>query len=296
MKKSIGEKIFDKFNIIIMAFLCVIFIYPYLNQVAISLNDGADTMLGGITIFPRKFTWVNYEAIIKNQDILRAFVLTALVALIHTGFTVVICLGAAYGAHKKDMPFRNAIIWFLLIPGYIPVGAIPVFILYRHLHLLNNVLVFIIPGMFTFYNMVVIRSYLDGLPDGLEEAAYVEGANEMQILFKIILPLCMPVLATIALWTIVGSWNSWTPTLYYVNDRKLYQLQYVIMQLIKQSETIQKMTTEAAITGTDVSNVQPTSESIKSAAIIFSTLPIVMSYPFLQKYFVKGITVGAVKG
>lgn len=295
MKKSLGERVFDIFNVFLMIFLCVIFIYPYLNQLAISLNDGADTMMGGLTIFPRKFTWVNYRAIVTNDDILRAVVLTASVTIVQTVLVLVTCLGAAYGTNKKDLPFRNFIIWFLLLPGYLSAGIIPTYILYRYLHMLNNVLCFILPGAFTFYNMVIIRTYLQGLPKGLEEAAYVEGANEMQILFKIILPLCMPVLATVALWTLVGGWNGWTTTLYYVNDKKLYQLQYVIMQLIKQSEMIQKMAAEAAITGTDISNVKPTSDSIKSAAIIFSTLPIVMSYPFLQKYFVKGVTVGAIK-
>ena len=109
------------------------------------------------------------------------------------------------------------------------------------------------------------------------------------------MPLCAPVLATISLWSLVGSWNDWTTTLYYVNNGELNTLQYVVMQLIKQSEAISKMTTEASMTGTDISNVQPTSEAIKSASIIFSTAPIIMTYPFLQKYFVKGVTVGAVK-
>lgn len=295
MKKSIGAKSFDIFNIVFMILLCVIMIYPYLNQLAISLNDGADTMMGGITIFPRKFTWVNYQTIIFNKSILRSTVVTVITVVLSTVVTLVACVGAAYGVNKKEMPFRNAIIWFLILPSYITAGVIPTFILFRYLHLLNNILVYVLPMAFTFYNMIIIRTFLSSLPVALEEAAYIEGANEVQILWKIILPLCKPVLATVALWTMVGAWNNWTTTLYYVNDNELYTLQYVIMQLIKQSEVLQKMTADAALTGGGTVSAKPTSESVKAAAIIFSTLPIIMTYPFLQKYFVKGVTIGAIK-
>ncbi|MBR6729482.1 MAG: carbohydrate ABC transporter permease [Clostridia bacterium] len=295
MKRSLSEKTFEVFNLLLMLFLCVIMVYPYLNQLALSLNEGADSMMGGITIFPRKFTLANYEAIVKNASIWKAAGISAANAICSTILQLVVCVGAAYAMSKKQMPFRNAIIWFLMIPNYISAGMIPTYILYRYLGLLNNWLVYVLPGVFVFYNTVIIRTFLSSLPEALEEAAYIEGANEVQILVKIILPLCLPVLATISLWSLVGTWNDWTTTLYYVNNGELNTLQFVVMQLIKQSEVISKMTTEAAMTGTDVSNVQPTSEAIKSASIIFSTAPIIMSYPFLQKYFVKGVTVGAVK-
>lgn len=295
MKRSLGEKIFDFFNVLLMIFLCIIMIYPYINQLAIALNDGTDTMMGGITVYPRKFTWVNFETILTNKSVWKAAGVTAASAICSTLLTLVTCVGAAYAMTKKKMPFRNFFIWFLMIPSYISAGIIPMFILYRYLHLLNNWWVYVLPGAFVFYNTIILRTYLSSLPPALEEAALIEGANEVQILYKIILPLCKPILATITLWTIVAAWNSWTPTLYYVNDSNLYTLQYVVMQLIKQSEAISKMTTEAIMTGTDMSHVKPTSEAIKSAAIICSTLPIILSYPFLQKYFVQGVTIGAVK-
>lgn len=295
MKKSLGEKVFDIFNVLLMVFLCVIMIYPYINQLAIALNDGTDTMMGGITIYPRQLTWVNFEAILSNKSIWKAAGVTAASAICSTLLILVTCVGAAYAMTKKQMPLRNFFIWFLMIPSYISAGIIPTFILYRYLHLLNSWWVYVLPGAFVFYNTIIIRTYLSSLPTALEEAAYIEGANEIQILYKIILPLCKPILATIALWSVVAAWNSWTPTLYYVNDSNLYTLQYVVMQLIKQSEAISKMTTEAMMTGTDMTHVKPTSEAIKSAAIICSTLPIILSYPFLQRYFVQGVTIGAVK-
>lgn len=296
MKKSFGEKVFDVFLIVFMVALCVIMIYPYLNQIAISLNDGTDTMLGGITIYPRKWTWSNYNAIFSNKSIVRATIVTVVTVVASTLLTLVVCVGAAYAVKKKDLPFRNGIIWFLLLPSYISAGVIPTFMLFRYLHLMNNILVYILPSAFTFYNLIIIRTFLNSLPAALEEAAIIEGANEMQVLYKIILPLCKPVLATVALWTMVTSWNDWTTTLYYVNEPSLFKLQYVIQQIIKQTEVVQKMVNDAALTGgSTVTAAKPTSESVKAAAIVFSTIPIICTYPFLQKYFVKGVTIGAVK-
>lgn len=296
MKKSFGEKTFDVFLVVFMVLMCVIMIYPYLNQLAISLNDGTDTMLGGITVFPRKWTWTNYNTIFSNESLLRSTLVTVITVICSTVLTLVVCVGAAFAIKKKDLPFRNAIIWILLLPSYISAGVIPTFMIYRYLHLMNNILVYILPSAFTFYNVIIIRTFLSSLPVALEEAAYIEGANEMQILYKVILPLCKPVLATVALWTMVTSWNDWTTTLYYVNEPSLFKLQYIIQQIIKQSEVVQKMVNDSALMGGSASvQARPTSESVKAAAIIFSTLPIICTYPFLQKYFVKGVAIGAVK-
>ncbi len=294
MKKSFGDKCFDIVIFAVMFFLCVVMLYPYLNQLAIALNDGTDTMMGGITFYPRRPTWSNFEAILNNSEIITAFGVTVFSALTATLLSLVVCVGAAYAIKKKDLPFRNAIIKYFMIPSYIGGGIIPVFILFRYLGLMNNILVYIIPTAFMFYYVIILRAFLEGLPIALEEAAYIDGANEVQILFKIVLPLAKPILATVALWKLVAVWNDWTTTLYYIQKKELYSLQYVIMQLIKQNEMLAKMTAEAAMTG-GVVRARPTSESLKAAAVIVSTVPIVCSYPFLQKYFIKGVTVGAVK-
>ncbi len=294
MKKSLGEKCFDAVIIMIMLLMCVIMLYPYLNQLAIALNDGSDTMLGGITFYPRKPTWSNFKAILNNSEIIGAMGVTVVSAISATLLTLIVCVSTAYGIKKKDLPLRKIIVKYLMLPSYISVGVIPVFILYRYLGLMNNMLVYILPGAFMFYYVIIIRSFLDGLPIALEEAAYLDGANEVQILFKIVLPMAKPILATIALWKLVAVWNDWTTTLYYINKKELYSLQYVIMQLVKQNEMLARMTAEAAMTG-GVVRARPTSESLKAAAVIVSTVPIVLSYPFLQKYFIKGVTVGAVK-
>ena len=269
-------------------------IYPYLNQIAISLNSGNDTLRGGITIFPREFTLSNYKAIISNSQIIRSTFVTVLSVTAKTLLVLFVNLAAAYALRKREMPLRNGIIWFLIIPTYISAGIIPTYILFRYLHMLNSVMVYILPGAFVFYNMLIIRTFLSSIPEALEEAALLDGATEFQVLFKIILPLSMPVIATVALWTIVEQWNDWTTTLYYVTDSDYFKLQYVIMQLIKQAEQVQKLANDAAVMASSV-NAKPTSQSIQSAGVIFSTIPIVLMYPFLQKYFVKGVTLGGVK-
>ena len=295
MRKGLGGKVFDCLNIVGMLLLAAVMLYPYLNQIAISFNEGMDTAFGGITIFPRRFTLENYRAIFNNDMIINATFVTVITVIAATLLGLVICLSAAYALQKKGMPMRNFLIWFLLIPMYITPGLIPILILYRYLGLLNNIFVYILPGAFSFFNTLIIRSYLKGLPKGLEEAALIDGANEITVLFRVIVPLCMPVLATVALWLSVGAWNDWTTTLYFVNDRNLFRLQFVIMQIIQQSEIVQRMAAEAAMTGTAPLEARPTSETVKAAAIIFSTIPIIMVYPFLQRYFVKGVTIGAIK-
>lgn len=295
MRQTKGEKIFNIFNIIFMILLCVIMLYPYLNQLAVSLNEGMDTAFGGITIWPRKPTLANFKTIIENKDVINSLWVTLFIVVVGTLLTLFVTVGAAYAISKKTLPMRNFFIWYLLIPSYISAGIIPTYILFRYLGMLNNILVYILPGAFVFYNLIIVRTFIQGLPGALEEAALIDGANEVQILFKIILPLSMPVMATVALWTMVGLWNNWTTTLYYVNEKSLYTLQYVIMQLIKKEEVVNQMRAEAQMAGAQSISATPTTESLKASAIIFSTLPIIMVYPFLQKYFVKGATLGAVK-
>lgn len=294
MKRTLSGKIFDVCNVMFMILLAAVFVYPYLNQVAVSLNSGSDTLRGGITVFPREFTLMNYKVILTNSQVIRSTAVTVVSVAAKTLLVLLVNLSAAYALRKKEMPYRSGIIWFLIIPTYISAGIIPTYILFRYLHLLNSIFVYILPGMFVFYNMLIIRTFLSSIPEALEEAALLDGAGEFKILFSIILPLSMPVIATVALWTIVEQWNDWTTTLYYVTDSDNFKLQYVIMQLIKQAEQVQKMAASAtAMVSTE--NTKPISESIQSAGVIFSTLPIVVMYPFLQKYFVKGVTLGGVK-
>lgn len=296
MKKNKLEKIFSAINIILLILISVIMIYPYLNQLAMSLNDGMDTAKGGITIFPRAFTWNNYATVFKNKNMVSAVRISVLKTVIHTVLGLIVCYSAAYALTRKNMPYKKQITLFLMIPTYISAGVIPGYMLFRYLHLINNFWVYVLPGLFVFYNFVIMRSFLQEIPESIEESAKVDGANDIIIMYKIIVPLSLPVIATVALWLAVGAWNSWTDTLMYVTKKKLFTLQYMMMKLIKEAEIAQQMAMQSAMTGENINDVKVTSESVKSATLIVTTIPIIMVYPFLQKYFVSGVTIGAVKG
>ena len=277
-----------------MLLLVTVTLYPYLNQLAISLNEGMDAMMGGITVLPRKFTWENYRVVFSNPSFGDAAAITVSRVAITTVLSILVVFGAAYGLTRKGLPFKKFMTLYLMIPNYITAGTIPIYMLYRDLHLINNYMVYIIPGIFSFYNLVIVRSFLQDLPPAIEESAKIDGANEIYILFKIILPLSMPVLATVALWVAVGMWNDWTTTLLYVTEKKLFPLQYLMMRLIKESELAREMAVQSAMNNTSVT-AQPTPDTVKAATLIVTTLPIILVYPFLQKYFIKGVVLGAVK-
>lgn len=293
MKHTRGEKIFQVVNIFIMLLVCVITLYPYLNQVAVSFNEGMDAMLGGITIIPRKFTLANYEAVFNNRSIINGAYISVSKTLIHTVLGLTVLFMSAYGITRSNLPYRKGITLFLMIPCYVSAGQIPTYLLYRYLGLMNSYLVYILPGLYSFYNMVIIRSFLQELPASIEESAKLDGANDFQIMYKIALPLSKPVMATVALWLSVGSWNGWMDTLLYITDRSLYPLTYIMMQLIKESSLAQQMATES---GAEDQASKPTPDTVKAATLVVTTIPIIMVYPFLQKYFIKGVTLGAVKG
>lgn len=298
MKKndSVSRKIFYICNIIFFIILSVSVLFPYLNILAKSLNEGKDTALGGITIFPRKFTLENFEMILTDKAFGRAFLVTVCIVLIGTGLQVFVQFSAAYVFTSRKFIGHKVLLYLFMIPMYFGGGLIPQYILYSEMRMLNNYLVYVLPGCFSVYNMIIIRSYLNTIPPSLAESAKVDGANDLKIAFQIIFPLAKPVLATVALWAAVGLWNNWTTTLYFVTDKDMYTLQYVLMQVLKEANKIQAILTEAAMRGESLDiEVSITSEAVKSAQLIVSTVPIIITYPFLQKYFIQGITLGAVK-
>ena len=174
---------------------------------------------------------------------------------------------------------------------------IPCYIYFSNTGMLNNWALYLLPGAFSLYNMIIIRSYMDTIPVSLKEAAYLDGATEWQVLTKVITPLCKPILATVALWSAVEHWSNYTTTMYYFTNKKMYTLQYLLYQVLKETEKIEAMLKEAAMRGDELIGAEMalTTESIRCAQIIITTVPIVICYPFLQKYFIQGVTLGAVK-
>ncbi len=298
IQKSLGYRIFTVFNIAFMIFIAVVMLFPYLNVIAKALNEGADTARGGITLFPRKFTLENLKTIVGEASFLTALWVSVSRVVVGVVLGIMVQFSAAYALSKRNFPFKAFITLLFIIPGYISAGQIPHYVLMADLKLINNFWIYILPTLFSFYNIIVFRTFIQStVPDSLPEAALIDGANELTIMWKIVLPLCKPVLATVALWIMVGQWNDWTTTLVYIRKPSLFTLQYKMMELVKESERMTKLIEAARQAGQDVTDMSvPTSESLISAQVLISTLPIISVYPFLQKYFVKGIMLGAVKG
>lgn len=296
MKSSKGDLIFTICNYTFLTFVFVITLYPFLNVLAISLNDATDTVRGGITIFPREFTLDNYITIFEYDNLNTGFVNSTLRTVIGTILGVISSAMVAFTLSRADFKGRKFVSTTLVLTLYFSGGLIPGYMLMRDLHLVGTFWVYILPGMVNAFNIIIVRSFMDGLPYALQESAKIDGANDFSIFWRIILPLCTPVLATIALFIAVGQWNSWFDTyLYNGSNPSLTTLQYELMKILQNTSI--SSTDPNAYRGTEgieaAKNVSP--ESIKMAISVVTIIPILIVYPFLQRFFVQGMTLGAVK-
>lgn len=282
------DNILDYILLVVFVFLIIITVYPFLNVLAISLNDPIDTMRNINFIIPRKFTWSNYIYVFKENNLFKAFLLSIARTVIGAGVGVICTAMIAYVLSRKDFYFNKLFTVLFVITMYVSGGLIPEYLLLmRTLKLGNNFLVYIIPGLIWVYNIILVRSFVEGLPLALQEAARVDGANDFVIWARIVLPLCKPVLATVALFMAVGQWNSFMDT--YLYAKELPTLQYVLYEIMEKATV--KIDPHAAETLKNA--ISPL--SVRMAVTIVATVPILIVYPFLQKYFVGGMTVGAVK-
>lgn len=290
-KSSVADTAFEVFNSIFMLIFVIVTLYPVLNTLAISLNDGIDALRGGIYLLPRKFTFKNYVTVFQKDSLITGAIVTVARTIIGTILALVTNAVLAFIVSRKRFLFRKQLSLFWVITMYVNGGLIPTFILYNQLHLTNTFWVYIIPGMISAFNMLVIRTYMNGLPESLVESAQLDGAGYTTIFVKIISPLCKPVYATVALFVAVGQWNSWFDAMLYNRMSGEYTtLQYELMKLLS-SVTNQGASAESMKNA--VGAVTPT--SVRAAATIITMLPIICIYPFLQKYFVAGLTLGGVK-
>ena len=290
-KTSLSDRIFVICNVIFMIAFVIITLYPVLNTLAISFNDGTDALRGGIYLIPRKFTLKNYITVLQKDNLIAGAIVTVARTVIGTLLALVSNAILAFIVSRKRFLFSKQLSLFWVITMYVNGGMIPIFLLYKGLGLTNSFWVYVIPGMVSAFNMLVIRTYMNGIPDSLEESAQLDGAGYTTIFVKIISPLCKPVYATVALFVAVGQWNSWFDAMLYnrMSDN-LTTLQYELMKLLS-SVTNQGTSAEAMKNSTGT--VTPT--SVRAAATIVTMLPIICIYPFLQQYFVAGLTLGGVK-
>lgn len=285
--------ILDIFILILMVVITIVTVYPFLNVLAISFNDANDTVRGGLHIWPREFTLSNYKEIFSGSSNLRqGLIISILRTVIGTATGVIASAMVAFVLSKREFVFNKIITILFVLTMYISGGLIPEYMVIRELGLINHFSVYILPGLISAFNVIVIRSFIDGLPPALNESAKVDGANDFVIFFKIILPLCLPVIATVALFIAVGQWNSWFDTyLYARSNDSLTTLQYELMKVMDNAAS--SMADPNNPLAQSAAGVNP--ESIKMAITMVATVPILLVYQFVQKYFVSGMTLGAVK-
>lgn len=298
MKKiSISDLIFDIFKWIFLVFFIAATLYPILNTVAVALNDGMDTLRGGIYLLPRKFTLDNFKSVLTRPSLLNAAFISVSRTVIATLTQTFLTALLAYILSRKEFIFRVPITLLVILTMYLNAGMIPGYIWTQKLGLLNTFWVYVIPGIISAFNFLVIRTYINGLPDSFVESAKMDGAGHMRIFWSIILPLCKPVLATVALFIAVGQWNSWFDAMLFngFNDN-LSTLQYELMKLLS-SVMSQGANADSMRNAAEAGNSSMvTPASVRAATTIVTAFPIVCLYPFLQKYFVSGLTIGGVKG
>lgn len=292
LKSSAMDKVFVACNTIFLVLFVIITLYPVLNTVAISFNDGIDAVRGGIHLWPRIFTLSNYKTVLNQQNIITGAVVSVARTVLGTIFALVTNALLAYVVSRKRFLFRSQLSLFWVITMYVNGGMIPTLILYRNLNLTNTFWVYVIPGMISAFNVLVLRTFMEGLPSALEESAMIDGANDFTIFTRIISPLCKPVYATVALFVAVGHWNSWFDAMLYNRMNTQYTtLQYELMKLL--SSVMQQ--SGSATTGGNTAAAAVTPVTVRAAATVVTMLPIILLYPFLQRYFVSGMTIGSVK-
>ncbi|MBO9606954.1 MAG: carbohydrate ABC transporter permease [Paenibacillaceae bacterium] len=286
---------FNGVNYTLLLLLGVCTLYPFLNLVAISLNESVDSLRGGITVFPRKFTLSNYQIILQNRSMYTAAMMSVLRTLLGTMLALLCTTMVAYCISRQDYVFRKPLNLLIVTSMYVNGGLIPYYLLIKELHMTNSFLVYIIPSLIGAFNVILIRSYFDQLPHGLIESAKLDGANDFQVLFRVMVPISLPVLATVTLYIAVMHWNSWFDNYLFNSKASLSLLQFELWKVLVQS--IDSVTTSAGDSGRVDEEILKltTPQSIRATITVVVTLPIIFVYPFMQKYFIKGVTVGAMK-
>ncbi len=276
------------FFLTILSLTCIL---PFVHLAAKSISSNTAVMQKSVVLLPKGMNFDAYSSIFQDGTLVRSFGYSVWVVLIFTALGMIACTCAAYPLSKKRLKGRSFFTFILMFPMYFNAGLIPTYLLMKSFHLLNTMWVLILPLIYSAYNMLIMKSYFQSsIPDSLEEAAFLDGASNFQILFRIVLPLSKPILATLSLFYAVGRWNAYADNKYYITSEALKMIQYKLYQLVASATEAQTATLSEAI------EVTSTPEVLQAACIMFATIPIICIYPFLQKYFVKGVMIGAVKG
>ena len=294
IKKSTASKVFDTCNAAFMILFCITILFPLWDVIVRSFSRPQDISYIELNLFPKVFTWDAYEYCLEKEGLLGALGMSITRTFVGTVIHLIVVSLAAYALTKPQMPFRNLIQTYFIIPMFVSAGVIPAYINIKNLGLTNNFLVYVLPTSFSIFNCIIVRNYFYSIDKGMEESASIDGASQFTIFKDIIMPLSKPVLATVALWQMVGQWNAWFDNMMYnPGNKKLLTMQYMLRRMLDRLNT----SGSSGVSGVDAMGVtvEANEDTVKAAVTVLVVLPIVLVYPFVQKYFVKGIMIGAVK-
>ncbi len=287
---STGSKVFDGFNIALMLILCFVMLYPMWYVLCASFSDPETLVLhSGAVFYPLNFSTVNYDKVLSYSPIWQGYRVTLFVVVVGTTLNLLFTSLLAYVLSRKNLMLKKLMTALCIFTMYFSGGMIPTFMVVKAVGLYNTIWALIIPGLISTYNMIVVRTALQGVPDELSESAALDGANELTVFFRILLPMIKPTLAAIALFCAVGHWNSWTGALLYIRKSELQPLQMVVRALLIKEQDLAEQNKSDAL-------VEMLNQTMRYAVIVVSTVPVLCVYPFIQKFFTKGVMVGAVKG
>lgn len=291
IKTSTSERLFDVFNVLFMLFLIIIMLYPFIYVIFASISDSNQLMRHtGLLLTPQGFSLAAYKAVLENPLIRSGYFNTIVNLLMAVSINMVLTSLGAYGLSRKDYPLRRPFMLMITFTMFFSGGLIPNYLLVRDLGMVNTRYALFIPAAISVWNLIIMRTSFEGIPDSLIESAKLDGANDFLILRRIVIPVSMPVIAVMILFYGVENWNSWFSAFIYLKDRTLWPLQLVLREIVI-ANNLETMTTSA-----DMADKAAVSESIKYATVMVATLPILFVYPMLQKHFVKGVMIGAIKG
>ncbi len=291
IKKSAGEMVFDSFNVVFLIFLMVLAIYPFLYVTFASFSDPASMAAHrGILLKPVGLSFASYKAVFDNPNIMQGYKNTIFYLTVGTSINIFLTSLGAYGLSRKNVLLKDYIMMGIAFTMLFNGGLIPTYLLVKDLHMIDTRWALVIPNAISAWNLIIMRTSFQAIPDSLEESARIDGANDFVILFKIILPLSTAVIAVMVLFYGVAHWNAWFNAAIYLRSRERYPLQLILREILIQNST------DSMMTGARADDRVPIGETIKYATIIVSTVPILAIYPLLQKYFMKGVMVGAIKG
>ncbi|MGG4204869.1 carbohydrate ABC transporter permease [Paenibacillus jamilae] len=290
MSERTANRTFDIVTTLLVAVAVLLCLAPFIHILSISFSSNRAITSGEVTLFPVEFNLKAYGKVFSDMSMIRSLGFTVMLTLITTVLSMLMTIIAAYPLTKKHLRGRKTIMFIIVVTMFFSGGIIPEYILVRDLHLLNNMWSLILPGLISPFYLIILISFFNGIPESLEEAAEIDGSSQFGTLLRIVLPLSLPVLATLSLFYGVGRWNGFQDTLMYIQNPDLFPLQLKLYQMI-QNNMVSELTRLEGASGARI-----TPEGLKAASVIFATVPILLVYPWLQRYFVSGVMVGAVKG